>query len=67
MRLSIDDDLEFGRKIVLFDPFAFEAPKLEIRHPENIVKPATIILAQALFWNVFQYAVHAIGNDGRQE
>jgi hypothetical protein len=70
MRLSVDDDLEFGRKIVLFDPFAFEAPQLEIRHPENIVKPATIIsnlwqLAHLEFHfgkTLAQRAMHGVSN-----
>jgi len=52
---TVDNDLEPIREVALSDAFAFESLQFEVRHPENIVKPATIILTQALLWNVFQY------------
>src|SRR5437660_1071799 len=52
MRMPVDNDLEPYREIALFEAFAFEPSQLEVSHPENIVKPATIILAQVLFGNV---------------
>src|SRR5579864_6945487 len=67
MRMPVDNDLELYRKVTLFDAFAFEPSQLEVSHPENIVKPTTIILAQALFGNVFQYVVHVIGNNSGQK